>query len=95
MLYIVILGVIAAIIGVSCGVQLQKRHFQQEIDDAKATSAKMIAEAQADAKENQQKFLRMANIKHLIIKNQSKKNSTAIRLIMSVVKTESNNDKQA
>ncbi|WP_288639020.1 ribonuclease Y [uncultured Lentilactobacillus sp.] len=57
MLYIVILGVIAAIIGVSCGVQLQKRHFQQEIDDAKATSAKMIAEAQADAKEKSAKIL--------------------------------------
>lgn len=57
MLTIIILGIIAAIVGVVCGIQLQKRHFQQEIQKAKTTADNLVTKAEEDAKEKSAKIL--------------------------------------
>ncbi|QGV24282.1 ribonuclease Y [Lentilactobacillus kefiri] len=57
MLYIIALGIIAAVVGVICGNQLQKHHFQQEIQQAKATAAQLVTKAEVDAKEKSVKIL--------------------------------------
>ena len=57
MLLIIILGILAAIVGVACGVQLQKRHFQQEIQNAKATAEKLLNNANEDAKKQSAKII--------------------------------------
>ncbi|WCJ51251.1 Rnase Y domain-containing protein [Lentilactobacillus buchneri] len=57
MLLIIILGILAAIVGVACGMQLQKRHFQQEIQNAKATAEKLLNNANEDAKKQSAKII--------------------------------------